>query len=130
MSRLSSPLHHQRNNLSIDQIILIPGWVGQVCLLLGDSLTDDESVGCVRMTSRAYGTFITGINGVGAITGANTMDIASIGVDLGLSTQNTTLITDAYNRIHEEFTIKNGVKADGIRLDGSFGIPRSIPDFR
>lgn len=95
--------------------------MGQVCLLLGDSLTDDESVGCVRMTSRAYGTFLTGINGLGAITGANTMDIASIGIDLGLSTQNTTLITDAYNRVHEEFTVKNGVKVDGIRPDGSFG---------
>ncbi|KAF8203623.1 polysaccharide lyase family 8 protein, partial [Pholiota molesta] len=89
-------------------IILIPGWVGQVCLLLGDSLTDEESVGCVRMTSRA-------------ITGANTMDIASVGIDLGLSTQNTTLITDAYNRVHDEFTVKNGVKVDGIRPDGSFG---------
>jgi hypothetical protein len=75
------------------------------------------------MTSRAYGTFLTGINGLGAITGANTMDIASVGIDLGLSTQNTTLITDAYNRVHDEFTVKNGVKVDGIRPDGSFGKP-------
>ncbi|KAF9481397.1 polysaccharide lyase family 8 protein [Pholiota conissans] len=102
-------------------IILIPGWVGQVCLLLGDSLTNDESTGCVRITGRAYGTFLTGINGVSDITGANTMDISSIGIDLGLSTRNTTLVTDAYNRIHEEFTVKDGIKVDGIRPDGSFG---------
>ncbi|KAF8973957.1 polysaccharide lyase family 8 protein [Flammula alnicola] len=102
-------------------VILIPGWVGQVCLLLGDSLTTSESLGCQRMTSRSYGTFLTGINGVSSITGANTMDIASIGIDLGLSTANTTLLTDAYNRVHQELTVKNGLKVDGIRADGSFG---------
>lgn len=102
-------------------MILIPGWVGQVCLLLGNSLTAAESAGCQRMTSRAYNTFTTGINGVSAITGANTMDIASIGIDLGLATANTALLTDAYNRVHTEITVKNGIKADGIRADGSFG---------
>lgn len=73
------------------------------------------------MTSRAYATFQTGINGVSAITGANTLDIASIGIDLGLSTSNGSLVTDAYDRVHAELTIRNTVKADGIRADGSFG---------
>lgn len=73
------------------------------------------------MTGRAYNTFTTGINGVSAITGSNIMDIASIGIDLGLSTANTALLTDAYNRVHAEITVKNGIKADGIRADGSFG---------
>lgn len=73
------------------------------------------------MTGRAYNTFTTGINGVSAITGSNIMDIASIGIDLGLATADTTLLTDAYNRVHAEITVKNGIKADGIRADGSFG---------
>ncbi|KDR85026.1 hypothetical protein GALMADRAFT_312284 [Galerina marginata CBS 339.88] len=102
-------------------VILIPGWVGQVCLLLGGSLTATESAGCQRITSRAYGTFQTGINGVSAITGSNTLDIASIGIDLGLATANASLLSDAYTRVHQELTIKDGSKVDGIRADGSFG---------
>ncbi|KAG6906113.1 hypothetical protein DXG01_015861 [Tephrocybe rancida] len=102
-------------------IVLIPTWVGQVCLLLGDSLTASERSGCSTITGRAYATFQTGINGVKAITGANTLDIASIGIDLGLSTSNMTLVLDAYAKVHSELSIKDGIKADGIRADGSFG---------
>ncbi|KAJ3511297.1 hypothetical protein NLJ89_g4185 [Agrocybe chaxingu] len=102
-------------------VLLIPRWVGQVCLLLGNSLTTSESAACQRITGRAYGTFQTGINGVSAITGANALDIASIGIDLGLSAANATLLQDAYSRVHQELAIKDGVKVDGIRADGSFG---------
>ncbi|KAJ7597074.1 polysaccharide lyase family 8 protein [Mycena floridula] len=103
-------------------IILIPGWVGQVCLLLGSSLTASELAGCQRMTSRAYATFQTGINGVaGGNTGANSLDISSIGIDLALLTSNTSLLADAYTHVHNELAIKDGLKADGIRADGSFG---------
>ncbi|KAG6879278.1 hypothetical protein C0992_003882 [Termitomyces sp. T32_za158] len=102
-------------------IILIPTWVGQVCLLLENSLTASEQSSCALMTGRAYNTFQTGINGVSAITGANTLDIASIGIDLGLSTSNISLVSDAYARVHAELVIKDGIKADGIRADGSFG---------
>lgn len=73
------------------------------------------------MTGRAYNTFITGINGVSAITGSNTLDIASVGIDLGLLQGNSTLVSDAYNRVHEEVVVENGLKVDGIRADGSFG---------
>lgn len=105
----------------LPKVVLIPTWVGQVCLLLGDSLTASERSGCSTMTGRAYATFQTGINGVKTITGANTLDIASIGIDLGLSTLNTTLVSDAYAKVHSELSIKDGIKADGIRADGSFG---------
>lgn len=73
------------------------------------------------MTSRAYATFLTGINGVSSITGANTLDIASIGIDLALLTTNQTLLQDAFNRVHNEVVIENATSADGIRPDGSFG---------
>ncbi|TFK41123.1 polysaccharide lyase family 8 protein [Crucibulum laeve] len=102
-------------------IILIPGWVGQVCLLLGDTLTVTELEGCQKITERSYATFGTGINGVGAITGANTLDIASIGVDRALLSLNTSLLIDAFDKVHGELAIRNDVKADGIRADGSFG---------
>jgi hypothetical protein len=52
-------------------IIGIPGYVGEVCILLNDTLTPTELGNCTKFTSRAYNTFVTGINGVSAITGAN-----------------------------------------------------------
>ncbi|KAF9499708.1 polysaccharide lyase family 8 protein [Pleurotus eryngii] len=107
-------------------VILIPGWVGQVCTLLGDSLSTTELQGCIRMTNRAFNTFSSGINGVSSITGANTLDIASIGVDLSLFTGNATLLSQAFNKIDAEVMIQNDVKADGIRADGSFGQHQGI----
>ncbi|KAI0067696.1 polysaccharide lyase family 8 protein [Artomyces pyxidatus] len=102
-------------------IILIPTFIGKDCLLLNNSLTPTELGNCTHITGRAYATFGTQINGLGSITGANTLDIASIGIDLGLLTVNESLLEDAFGRIHSEVVIENGVKADGIRADGSFG---------
>ncbi|KAJ6578036.1 polysaccharide lyase family 8 protein [Mycena capillaripes] len=102
-------------------IILIPTWVGQVCLNLGDSLTPSELAGCARITGRAYNTFQTGINGVSAITGANLLDIASIGIELGLLLGNSSMVADGYTAIHGDLVFQDAVKADGIRPDGSFG---------
>ncbi|KAJ7788237.1 polysaccharide lyase family 8 protein [Mycena olivaceomarginata] len=102
-------------------IILIPTWVGQVCLSLGNSLTSSELAGCTRITGRAYNTLKTGINGVSTITGANLLDIASVGIDLGLLQGNTSLVTDGYAAVHSDLVFQDAVKADGIRADGSFG---------
>jgi hypothetical protein len=73
------------------------------------------------MTLRAYGTFDHSINGVGFLTGANTLDIASVGIDIGLLNMNQSIIVDAYQRVHKEVVVQNSVKADGVRPDGSFG---------
>ncbi|OCH96194.1 polysaccharide lyase family 8 protein [Obba rivulosa] len=102
-------------------VIDIPNLVGEVCLLLNDSLTTSELGNCTKFTGRSYNTFQTGINGVSSITGANLLDIASIGIDEGLLTVNASLIMDAFNRIHADAVIQNATKADGIRADGSFG---------
>ncbi|OCH96195.1 galactose mutarotase-like protein [Obba rivulosa] len=102
-------------------IILIPRLVGETCLLLGDSLDDILLTGCTRIMSRAYGTFDRRINGLGYLTGANTLDVAKIGIDEALLTRNVTLLSDAYRRIHSEVVIQDAVMADGIRRDGSFG---------
>lgn len=73
------------------------------------------------MTARSYGTFDHNINGVGFLTGANTLDVAKIGIDLGILTVNASLLKDAYRRVHNELQIQQSVRADGIRPDGSFG---------
>ena len=49
------------------------------------------------------------------------MDIARIGIDEGLLNLNSSVISDAYNRIHGEVVIEDAIKSDGIRADGSFG---------
>lgn len=49
------------------------------------------------------------------------LDVARIGIDDGLLNFNTSLVTDAYQRIHGEVVIENAIEADGIRADGSFG---------
>ncbi|TBU65040.1 polysaccharide lyase family 8 protein [Dichomitus squalens] len=102
-------------------VIDVPTFVGEVCLLLGDSLSASELGSCTKMTGRSYATFTTGINGVSAITGANLQDIASIGIDEGLLTANASLVADAFSRVHADAVIQNVTKADGIRADGSFG---------
>ncbi|KAI0825161.1 polysaccharide lyase family 8 protein [Trametes gibbosa] len=102
-------------------VIGVPTFVGEVCLLLGSTLTASELASCQKITGRSFATFDTGINGVSAITGANALDIASIGVDAGLFTQNASLVSAAFGRVHADAVIQNAIKADGIRPDGSFG---------
>ncbi|KAI0361658.1 polysaccharide lyase family 8 protein [Trametes cingulata] len=102
-------------------VIGVPTIVGETCLLLASSLTASELASCQKMTGRSFATFDTGINGVSKITGANALDIASIGIDEGLLTQNATLVSAAFGRVHADAVIQNAIKADGIRADGSFG---------
>lgn len=80
-----------------------------------------EVAGCSRITLRAFGTFGTNITGVGFLTGANTLDVAKIGLDQGLRSGNKSLVTDAFTKIHNEVVIQQNSTADGIRPDGSFG---------
>lgn len=104
-----------------DKIILIPELVGQTCLLLNDTLIPAQLSHCTIITGRSYGTFDQNINGVGFLTGANTLDVAKVGIDQAILTVNVSMLIDAYRRVHLELTIKDEVKADGIRPDGSFG---------
>lgn len=92
-----------------------------MCLSLGDSLSASERAGCTRITSRAYNTLKTGINGVSSITGANLLDIASIGIDLGLLQGDVATVSAAYASAHSDLVVQQALMADGIRADGSFG---------
>ena len=89
--------------------------------MLNSSLTATQLSNCTNISQRAFATFGRTINGLGTLTGANTLDEASIGIDSGLLTVNVSLLTDAYNRVHNEVVVQEAVRADGIRPDGSFG---------
>lgn len=102
-------------------IIGVPELVSAICLLLNDTLSTSQLNNCTHMTGRSYATFGTNINGVGQLTGANTLDVAKIGLDLAILTVNSSLVIDAYRQVHNELQIHPAVKADGIRPDGSFG---------
>ena len=110
------------------------------CLVLNSSMTDTELSNCTFIAERSYANFFRQIVGVstiqplrspvlmlifsfqvGTLTGANTLDVASVGIDLGLLTANLSLLTDAYQRVHDEVVIQQPVRSDGIRPDGSFG---------
>lgn len=60
------------------QIIGIPELVGESCLMLNDTLSTSQVSNCTHITGRAYATFGGPINGVGLLTGANTLDVAKV----------------------------------------------------
>ncbi|KAF7436853.1 hypothetical protein PC9H_003686 [Pleurotus ostreatus] len=98
--------------------ILIPELSSATCLLLNNTLTSTQLSNCTHITLRAYGTFTRNPT---FLAGANTLDVAKVGIDQALLTSNVSLMTDAYSRVHRELVIQNAIKADGIRADGSFG---------
>ncbi|KAH9082166.1 polysaccharide lyase family 8 protein, partial [Lactarius deliciosus] len=99
-------------------VILVPKLVDESCLLFNASLTPTQFNSCNTISARAYDTFYEGKS---FLTGANILDVAKIGIDLALSTTNTSLIAEAYARINTEIAIQPGVMVDGIKPDGSFG---------
>lgn len=105
----------------------VPAQVGQACVLLLESpaadgaLTPSQLSNCQRMTARSFATFnYTVIGGVGQLTGANALDMASIGISAGLLAGDENIVDQAYNRAHTEVVVQSAVRADGIRPDGSF----------
>lgn len=82
-------------NLTSLQLILIPQLVGQSCLLLNSNnstLSDTQLSGCTTVLSRTYAQRDNYVNGIGYLTGANTLDVASIIIDLGLLNNNASLV--------------------------------------
>ena len=91
--------------------------------MFNSSLNSTQVNSCTSILARAYDTFYEGKS---FLTGANILDVASIGVNLALLTSNSTLITEAYDRINAEVIIQPGVMVDGIKPDGSFGQHRGL----
>ena len=103
------------------QIIGIPKLISQSCLLLNDTLTPTQFSDCTNVSSRSFAQFGRNVNGVESLTGANTLDVAAIGIDGGLLSVNENMVRGAYNRVHAEVVIHSAMRSDGIRADGSFG---------
>ncbi|CUA73704.1 Chondroitinase-AC [Rhizoctonia solani] len=104
-------------------VILVPTQVGRTCLLLRDELTETELGNCTAMTARAYAPFYRNPQ-PGFVSGANIIDMASIGISAGLlennRTGNASRIMDAYQRVHNETVVHDKDLVDGIKPDGSF----------
>lgn len=47
--------------------------------------------------------------------------MSKIGIDYGVRVHNSTIVTEAYGRVHSQMVISPGIKVDGIKADGSFG---------
>ena len=102
------------------QMILIPGLVGNACLLLKSNLTQTQFQNCTTQMSRAYVRIDGDPNGMmGPMTGANMLDVSSTGVSLGLLTSNSFQLEDALARYYNEAQLTSGGE-DGIQVDGSY----------
>ncbi|CCO29184.1 hypothetical protein BN14_03188 [Rhizoctonia solani AG-1 IB] len=104
-------------------VILVPRTAGSVCLLLRDELTPTELGNCTQTTARSYTVFYRDPQ-PSYTAGANTLEIASIGISAGLlennRTGNTTRLWDAFHRIHSGLVVENEDHVDGVKPDGSF----------
>ncbi len=97
-------------------VIGIPASVAADCLLLSDVLTSSQRSSCLKFGLRTYGTLGSG---KGYVSGANILGIASISIDAGILNGNTSILSDAYQRVHNEIAVRSG-NTDGILADGSF----------
>ncbi|TCD64841.1 hypothetical protein EIP91_003589 [Steccherinum ochraceum] len=107
-------------------VILVPKPVLSSCLLFNSSLTATQRGNCSKFADRTYGTFATGISGGTPVTGANTLDIATVSIDGGLLVSNATMLSDVFNRVHSEIVVQDKQRADGICADGSFAQHKGI----
>ncbi|KAF8473611.1 hypothetical protein JB92DRAFT_3134826 [Gautieria morchelliformis] len=71
------------------------------------------------MTARAFDIFQRP-DKPGFLAGANTLDISSIGIALGLLSDNASIVADAHDCVHNEVQAQSGFQLDGIQQDGSF----------
>ncbi|KIJ43946.1 polysaccharide lyase family 8 protein [Sphaerobolus stellatus SS14] len=94
--------------------------VSQVCLLLSTSnLSSTQQSNCSNIPLRSYSVFHRATK-PSFLAGANTLDIASIGISGGLLTNNASGIQEAYGFVHNEVQVQVGFEKDGILPDGSF----------
>lgn len=101
-------------------MILIPGLVGNTCLIMKSRLNTGQIWMCRRILLRAYARIDGDPNGsMGAMTGANMLDVSTIGINLAIILDDTNLMSGAIDRFFNECQITSGT-IDGIKVDGSF----------
>jgi len=98
----------------------MPGLVGNTCLILNEDLTEFQLLSCRTQLARAYVRIDGDPNGaMGPMTGANMLDVASIGVSLSILNSDPELMMEAIQRYYKEVEHTAGI-LDGIKVDGAF----------
>jgi hypothetical protein len=75
------------------------------------------------MTARSFNTFSYNAT---YLTGANTLDVANIGIANGLITGSDSTVMQAYGYIHAEVVVQSAIRRDGIKPDGASGTTNSL----
>lgn len=93
---------------------------GNACLLMRSRLTEEQTRVCRTILSRSY-VRIEGdpVTNYPAMTGANMLDVASIGINSAIMGNDTSIMNEAINRYFDECRYTSGSQ-DGIKVDGSF----------
>ncbi|KAI8639542.1 chondroitin AC/alginate lyase [Parasitella parasitica] len=103
-----------------NQMILMPRFISNTCLLLKDKLTESQLENCTLVTQRVYDRINTEIVGVGRMTGANMLDSATAVLNLGLLKDNATIVKEALHYYYNQTLITPETGVDGIKADGSY----------
>ncbi|CEP12259.1 hypothetical protein [Parasitella parasitica] len=103
-----------------NQIIGTPSYIGGICLLLKEQLSSGQLDRCTKIQARSYDTIDTGLRTVSSYTGANLLDVASVGITLGLQNQDADTFKAALEDFYGGVEISSKVAGDGIQADGSF----------
>lgn len=101
-------------------MILLPKFISNTCLLLKSNLTATQLGNCTQTSQRVYDRIDTEVLGIGPMTGANMLDSSNSVLNLGLLTDNETIVRDALNRYYNQTLITPGTGADGVKIDGAY----------
>ena len=101
-----------------DQVILVPRIFSYVCLLLQRELSDAQASKCKVIMERGYMYKNKDVRDVGAMHGANLLDVSSVGMSLALFQSNISRLEEATQWFYKEAGIVS--RSDGIYSDGSF----------
>ncbi|OZJ03655.1 hypothetical protein BZG36_03918 [Bifiguratus adelaidae] len=102
-----------------DQVIGVPKPASVACVFAQQGLNANQTAGCTRIMSRSWSQIDKFVYGIGYLTGANTLDVSSVGLALALFTNNQTLMADVFAHANGQVMIEPNPN-DGIKADGSF----------
>ncbi|KAI8880890.1 polysaccharide lyase family 8 protein [Backusella circina FSU 941] len=89
-------------------------------MLLRDELTSAQRTSCTNIQQRAFAVVSEGAGTMSPMTGANLLDVSSVGINLGLLNNDTSTLATALNAFYSGVVVSPTVAGDGIQADGSF----------
>jgi hypothetical protein len=101
-------------------MILLPRFITNTCLLLKSNLTATQLGNCTLTSQRVYNRIDTEVLGIGPMTGANMLDASTAVLNLGLLTDNETIVRDALDHYYGQTWITPATGVDGIKVDGAY----------